>query len=212
MTVSKLGSQVLQHDHPAGLSLLAMPGEAAHEAGRDGAIRAKRWLEATTRVDVHWVNPDAVAKLTFSWQDASSFSFDLGGVLHGGDVDGKEFFAEVKKYSNASDQGSLYESYLAKCYQAYMSMPYRCDHFMWITWHPFSLGKWKDLCSVSEVASAVAKYSALVINGDEPDPHDLKAVADRLWMFVLSDRQESLVIEADYIDTVISLRRKRSST
>src|SRR5437899_735256 len=95
------------------------PGEATHAVGRDGAIRAKQWLDATTRVDVTWINPDAVEKLTFTWADGSTFSFDLGGTLRGGDWHGEEFFAEVKKYSAAQDQGQLYSEYLAKCYRAF---------------------------------------------------------------------------------------------
>lgn len=33
-----------------------MSGEEAHEKGRDGAQRAKLWLESTTRVNACWVN------------------------------------------------------------------------------------------------------------------------------------------------------------
>ena len=142
-------------DEGSGTSFLAMPGESLHEVGRDGAIRAKRWLEATTRVDVPWVNPDHVAKLSFPWIGKGTFSFDLGGTLRGGDVHGQEFFAEVKRYTNASDQGSLYREYLAKCYCAYQCSPARCDHFMWITWHPFSVTRWTRLCTAKEVEDAV---------------------------------------------------------
>ena len=98
------------------------------ESGRDGAVRAKRWLERTTRVDVSWVNPDSVAKLTFDWANGGSFSFDLGGKLRGGAFHGQEFFAEVKEYNSVGDQPRLYDEYLAKCYRAYVVLPARCDH------------------------------------------------------------------------------------
>jgi hypothetical protein len=78
-----------------------MTGEETQEKGRKGAHRAKEWLEATTRVSVHWVNPEpyAVAQLSFTWANESpDFSFDLGGVLMGDELAGQEFLAEVKFY------------------------------------------------------------------------------------------------------------------
>jgi hypothetical protein len=65
---------------------------------------------------VWWVNPDPVAvpKLTFQWTDGGTFSFDLGGVLEGGELAGHEFLAEAKMYANAGDQNALYDEYLAK--------------------------------------------------------------------------------------------------
>jgi hypothetical protein len=70
-------------------------------------------LESTSRVEACWVNPDkgAVGKLTFDWpHGGQSFSFDLGGRLRYGSFDGQLFYAEVKKYSNASDLGTLYQA------------------------------------------------------------------------------------------------------
>jgi hypothetical protein len=189
-------------------------GEALHEAGRDGAVRAKRWLERTTRVAVHWVNPDAVQKLTFEWSDGSAFSFDLGGTLHGGDMEGEEFFAEVKKYSVVGEQPAHYGEYLAKCYRAYSVLPQRCDHFFWITWHPFSQKKWNALCSGEEVRKAVFNHSAkclgeATMSAAEPivDAATCATVAERLWLIVLSDKQEDLVIEDDHLDAVFARQR-----
>ncbi|MEJ1155156.1 hypothetical protein [Microbacterium marmarense] len=36
-------------------------GESAQAKGADGAQRAKRWLESTTRVNAQWVNPNPPA-------------------------------------------------------------------------------------------------------------------------------------------------------
>ena len=182
-----------------------MSGEELHDKGREGARRAKEWLEATTRVNVYWVNPEphAVRKLTFSWADDSTeFSFDLGGVLMGDELQGEEFLAEVKFYpAGAGDQGTLYRTYLAKCYRAYVTRPERCDNFMWVTWAPFSVTKWADLCSSKEVEGAVLEcreHSLAVADEEEAaarlDRNVCAAVADRLWLIVLSERQEQLVV------------------
>lgn len=192
-----------------------MAGEELHAAGREGALRAKRWLERTTRADPAWVNPDAAAKLAFTWADGSGFSFDLGGTLRGGTLDRQEFFAEVKKYSVVGDQASMYTEYLAKCYRAFEVIPNRCDHFFWITWHPFSQTKWSTLCAPSEVREAVIAHRsrALAIDGEEAaglavNDDRCTAVASRLWLVVLCDKQEELVVEEDFIEDVLRLRRK----
>lgn len=185
-----------------------MSGERLHELGREGATRAKEWLEATTRVDAHWVNPDrwAIPKLTFSWTDGhGNFSYDLGGVLRGGEFHQQEFLAEVKYYSNIGDQSELYSEYLAKCYRAYMLRPDRCDNFMWITWHPFLTSRWKKLCSPNEVADSVIRHHDKAL-GVENEAYarqtirteDCEAVSSRLWLIVLCERQESLVISREH--------------
>lgn len=186
-----------------------MTGEERHAKGADGALRAKRWLEATTRANVPWVNPDPVAvpKLTFPWLDDSEpFSFDIGGTLIGGEIANQEFLAESKNYENAYDQNRLYNEYLAKCYVARLQRPDRCDNFMWITWSAFGTTVWADLVSADRVQKAVLKEykRALGVDKAEDAPAKLDValcedVASRLWIIVLSERQEKhLVLSAEH--------------
>jgi hypothetical protein len=125
------------------------PGEALHQAGEDGARRAKKWLEATTRVKAVWLNTDGrhAGRMTFKWpHDPENYSFDLGGILHLGHFDGDYFVGESKKYTNASNnQGAEYRSFLGKCYATEQLMPALYNHYMWITWHPFSVTDWSIL-------------------------------------------------------------------
>ncbi len=194
-----------------------MAGETRHQSGFDGARRAKEWLEATTRVQVPWVVPEpyAVCKLTFHWADTDSttFSYDLGGRLIGEDLEGQEFLAEVKNYKGASDQAELYVEYLAKCYRAYQERPDRCDNFMWITWAPFSVTKWQKLCSCDEVLEAVVRHRDRALG--EPDltkahiavdKSCCDEVANRLWIIVLSERQESLVVTRQHRGVIQMVR------
>lgn len=187
-----------------------MSGEEEHEKGREGARRAKEWLEATTRVNACWVNPDklAVGKLTFSWAAGTRkpFSYDLGGLLRRGELEGQNFYAEVKSYTNASNhQAAEYMEYLAKSYCAYLASPQYCDSFMWITWHPFSQNRWSSLCSPETVLEAVLKHRLDTVGvPDEDEARKLvnndacAAVAERLWLIVLSDRQEKLTVSAEH--------------
>ncbi len=181
-------------------------GEAMHELGRVGARRAKRWLEATTRVHAYWSNPGAAKKLTFQWADGGSYSFDLGGVLRGEDLEGQEFYAECKFYKKAADQGFHYRSFLAKCYRAYELAPARCDVFMWITWAPFLPTIWDRLRTPELVRECVEGHGCRVF-GAMCNPKDYrglvdetvcKAVAERVWLLVLSEHTEMLVLTNEH--------------
>ncbi len=187
--------------------------------------RSYVWEEADitaghgSRVPVHPVSPGAALtcatpvkwralKLSFTWANgAPDFSFDLGGVLMGDELAGQEFLAEVKFYpiAGASDQGTLYREYLAKCYRAFVTRPDRCNNFMWITWAPFLVTKWTELCSAKEVKSAVIEHCERTLNIiDETEASsavDLGVctmVAEKLWLIVLSERQEQLVISREH--------------
>ena len=187
-----------------------MSGEQTQEKGREGARRAKEWLESTTRVNACWVNPDkmAVKKLTFSWTGSTRepFSYDLGGLLRRGDLEGQNFYAEVKNYRNHKNhQAEEYVEYLAKSYCAYKARPELCDSFMWITWHPFSSTSWSSLCAAEYVVNAVVKHrvdTLGVTDEDEAvsavDRSICEAVADRLWLIVLSDKQEMLTVSREH--------------
>ena len=181
-----------------------MVGEQLHEIGREGAIRAKRWLDATTRVKASWLNTDpaGAAKLSFVWPASpQTFSFDIGGVLRGGEFENEMFMGECKKYTT-SNQGTAYREYLAKCYVVLLQNPALADHFMWITWHPFLVESWTALCRAPYVSKSVVQERARVFGHrstaaaaqEGVDEKICEEVARRLWLLVLSDRQEQLVI------------------
>ena len=170
-----------------------MAGETTHGIGQDGVERARTWLEKTGRVQVSFTvyEVGAVPFLTFSTTTGDQFSFDMGGLLNL-DEGGVRFYGEVKKYSVVGAQPQEYTEYLAKCYRATSTHehPY---HFMWITWHPFSQTKWSQLCTATEIRAAVASHKTKYCGDDQDIDEDLcDELADRLWLIVLSKRQESL--------------------
>lgn len=182
-------------------------GEDAPRLGEEGARRAKRWLEATTRVARSWTNEDTVAagKLTFEWPfgvgQGRTFSFDLGGILKDDPFDYHHFIAEVKKYKNAQDQGTHFDNWVAKCYVARQAVPAITDQMMWITWSPFRADSWSALLSETAIESGLVKNCKRVFDTEDPeeakaliDRDLLKEVSNRLWLVVLSDKQENLVI------------------
>jgi len=181
---------------------MPLTGEQIQQLGEKGGQRAKRWLESTCRAEVKWNNPDlGVNKLQHRKAGAPSdsdaqgdyFSFDLGGTLLGGDMEGEVFLAESKKYATAADQGTEYRKFLAKCYRVQDTYDKFSDSFLWITWAPFLVTAWDDLLTPSYVQTAVTsndecKYIAL--GAASYDTAVGEAVASKLLIVVLADGQE----------------------
>ena len=183
-------------------------GESAQAKGADGARRAKRWLESTTRANAQWVNPDppAVSKLSFKWpHGGQNFSFDIAGYLRYETYDGQMFFAESKAYAAPGDLATHYSKFLAQCYVAFLDKPGYCDHFMWLAWSPHSITDWPHLTAAEYVRKHVIKHRARVFGVDGEaeaeglvDDDVVSAVASRLWLIVLSEKQETLVITREH--------------
>lgn len=170
-----------------------MAGEESHEAGRKGVRRAKEWLERTGRVDVFWTAYEQPEMLTIKRPGGGARAFDLGGVIRGGELTGRLFYAEVKKYSSVGGQSAMYGDYLANCYCATLAEPDKQYEFMWITWHPFDQTKWTRLIEWEEVASALQSRTLDWLGrGAVVDDEVCRLTAERLWLIVLSDRQERL--------------------
>jgi hypothetical protein len=198
-----------------------MPGELNHHIGADGTRRAKAWLHATTRVESSWTVEDTVdtSKLEYEWPyGGHKFSFDLGGVLSGGEFDKKMFVAESKKYSNASDLGNHYDDWLAKCYVMRMQNQPCADQFMFITWNPFRANTWQELVTAKTITAGLLKEQnrKRVFDvedeqsvRDRIDSNILDDVTGRLWLIVLSDKQEKLVISNEDRALVVAAKVRR---
>lgn len=187
-------------------------GETEQAKGREGALLAKRWLDRSTRVCADLVNPDRLAakKLTLKkahYEDSQSvFSFDLGGRLRGGDLEGQYFLAECKNYEKASDLGTHYRAFLAHCYRAVVLDHIMADNFFWIAFAPHGTTKWDSLTTVDEVKFAVLNKNVVDVNfTPDQDPASFfcmdtaKAVSDRLWLIILSEKQiEHLTLSREH--------------
>lgn len=194
-----------------------MPGEALHHKGEDGAQRAKRWLDATTRTRSTWTNSDEVpaGRLTYNWPHAGAneFSFDVGGILYGGDFDNHNFVAEVKNYSSDSDLGGHFDKFLAQCYCVYQQHARWVNQFMFLTWSPFRVTSWQRLCDKESIVKACQLNSKRLFDTEDSDQAldkiDMAVVeelTDRLWLVVLSEKQERLLISKEERALIMSQR------
>ncbi len=199
-----------------------MAGEDAQDIGESGLLRAKEWLELSTRVDKSWTRHDRPMNelLEFKWphipadDQAAPFSFDLGGAFRGDPLDNQSFLAEVKAYKNEGDLPELFRDFLAKCYVALEQRPDRCDHFLWISWSPFQARRWDMHATAENVRRSVLHQAnrkrALGLD-DETEaatklsPELLVGVASRIWLVTLSEKQEQLVLSRDHYVEVVKL-------
>ncbi len=76
---------------------------------------------------------------------------------------------------------------------------------MWITWAPFLVTKWKELPTEAYVREAVLQHCDKSLAEPDPalaaarlDDGVCAAVAERLWIIVLSERQETLVVSREH--------------
>ncbi|MGW4119869.1 hypothetical protein [Nocardia sp. NPDC004711] len=179
-----------------------MAGESEQAKGRQGALLAKLWLNRTTRATSCIVNPDNFAKqkLTLKKADYRTlndvFSFDLGGRLRGGELEGQDFLAEVKNYKNSSNLPGHFRDFLAHCYRAMIVQHLMADNFFWIAFSPHTASKWDQLANADAVKAAVLDTETRGINfTPEQDPQEefleevAKEVSNRIWMIVLSEKQ-----------------------
>ncbi|MFE2721438.1 hypothetical protein [Kitasatospora sp. NPDC059327] len=184
-------------------------GEDAHLKGFSGARRAKMWLEGTMRISGAYANtdsPSCARRLTLAWpHGGQTFSFDLGGAMRGAPYHGDMFCAEVKNYQQPSDQGTQFDEFVAKCYVACQNGHLLSDHLMWITWAPFRANSWSQLDSPKHVETAVLLHHERVFGTADRaaaeaviDPEIVAMVASRLWLIVLSEKQETLVPLKDW--------------
>ena len=111
----------------------------------------------------------------------------------GGDVDGEMFAAETKKYASALDQGTEYRKFVAKCYRVEVDHGQFFDHFLWITWAPFLVNSWNELVGPTFIRKVITEdddCQYIALGSTEFDPGVGAAVAGKLLIVVLSDRQE----------------------
>lgn len=187
-------------------------GESLHVDGADGVRRAKRWLELTGRAQVPWQRYSELhtSYLTFANASGEKFSFDLGGYLTGEPFNGVQFLAEVKNYEGAADQHPLYQEYLAKCYRV-CRLGVGPREFMWITWHPFKIGEWRQLCGAEKVKSSVDLHrSTYLDDGEVIDEGLCGDLASRLWLIVLSEKQETLCLTPDMMAVIRADEERRA--
>jgi hypothetical protein len=179
-------------------------GEGNHVSGRDGVDIAQRWLDSTARFQVLWTVYDNESEVSPPLLKRCD-SFDMTGKVLSGSG---RFFAEVKHHNYPNNQSPEFRRFLGRAYSAtaFHLLKNRPDprlEFMWITWHPFDQTKWRNLCTKDEVLHALKNEGKQYLNDDsEIDDTIISSLVSRLWLIVLSPRQEDLIMSDEYLGII----------
>lgn len=146
-----------------------MIAEQAHERGREGALRAKRFLEARIggRIDLPWNAYDHRARLSFedhTTDPPSSFVYDLGGHLRrrddkkfGGDLV-LPLLVEVKHYTSSSSLLEQFRDFIRHAGVVSEREDYCDARFVFVSTVPFGCSEAAALCNGQLAGEVLQKY------------------------------------------------------
>jgi hypothetical protein len=189
-----------------------MVAEPTQLLGLEGVYFIKRWLESTTHVDLPWNVYEDSPQCTLVCLDGQLKRFDLAGHFLG--LDRRPLVVEAKKYSTPGHQGTEYVKYLAIAYSSTVrdiqTVGDTKREYLWVTSHPFSQGNWKDLLSRKQVEAALGKHPELLA-GKPIDDDVVEKLSNRLWLLVLHDKQDGLLLTAEELYAVHGVLKRKEA-
>ena len=198
---------------------MALRAEAAHEEGRKGVFRTKRWLESTTHIELNFDAYDWSTECTVTCLGTSANggpnlqTFDLKGLIF---KSKSMLFVENKTYTTVGSQAKDYHDFLAIAYSATAAEIARLGdprwEFMWVTTFPFAQKQWTKLTKRSQMKKALEQDQTGLLGGEEIDEDILDLMADRIWLLVLHKRQHDLTLTPKELSMIeAKLNRKGKS-
>lgn len=172
--------------------------EEVQELGRVGVAIIKRWIEATTHIQLSYDiydNPDQCIVPYIGGRKR----LDLAGRYMTG---GKHpVVVECKRYSTPGGQAAEYLEFLRIAYSSTLADIAhfgrdRSTHFMWVTYHPFSLTKWSQLETHETMRQALLEKPEY-LGKSAIDEDRLRAISDRVMILVFNPKQEALSLTPD---------------
>jgi hypothetical protein len=170
--------------------------ETAHEAGRQGSLRAKHLLSQVLgkAIDLPFNAYDHGPKLTFTENDpqATQFSFDLGGIVRR--PDGHSFagelttdvFVEVKNHSTGDALLAEFKAFLRRA-AIVASQPKHADTwFIFLASVPFGTTQGLALCDGSLIAQCRKEWPSSIQEASE-------SLHERVALFVATRSFERLL-------------------
>jgi len=195
---------------------LALRAEAAHEEGRKGVFRTKRWLESTTHIELNfdaydWSTECTLTCLGANYKGGPNLqTFDLKGLIY---QSKSMLFVENKTYTTVGSQAQDYQDFLAIAYSATAFEIARLGdprwEFMWVTTFPFAQNQWTKLTKRSQIKKALEADTTGLLGGNEINEDILDLMANRIWLLVLHKRQHDLTLTPKELSMIESkLNRK----
>ncbi|MEV7768555.1 hypothetical protein [Microbacterium sp. NPDC086615] len=189
-----------------------MSAEATQEKGRRGVAHTKRWLEATTYVELQFnaYEDEGMCELELL---SGTKTFDMFGFMLG--PNRRPIYVENKDDTNTSRLYSDFQAFLANAYSAtakrIQTTKDQKAEFMWVSTHPFNQGGWGKLATPAEVKTALNKYPG-VLGGVAIDEDLVRLVAQRIWVLVMNQRQLEISLTHDEVLLVMPTLKRKEPT
>lgn len=223
--VRALFRRVADYDRP-------LVPEKEQEIGRQGVLRVKRLLEASTRFELPYDSYQQAERVVLPMLTGHVETYDLNGDHL--DADGRaltRIFVESKHQHDAGSQSAEFKRFLAQAYSGteHALRTIKTDpkyEFMWATTCPWIGKGFNEVSSEEKLREAVAdeikRDPEVLVGGKKgppkviPDDHvinedTVRKVAARLWVWVISTRHEEMTPSEEVRGLVLAHRTKGNS-
>jgi hypothetical protein len=189
-----------------------MSAEATQEIGRRGVAHTKRWLEATTHVELRFnaYQDEALCELELL---SGTKIFDMFGFMLG--PNRRPVYVENKDDTNYSRLYTAYQEFLANAYSAtarrIQSTKDQKAEFMFVSTQPFNQSGWTTLATPDEIHKALKKHPE-VLGEATVDDELVRLVAQRIWVLVMHQRQVEISLTHEEVMLVMPILKRKEPT
>ncbi len=175
-----------------------MPAEETQEQGRAGVQNVKRWLESSVRFSLPYNVYENTVRCTLATVNGVK-RFDLKGDHYDEKyANPREIYIEVKTYKTDSGLDNAWKEFVATAYSATHVKWEELGRdpeleFMFASTHPWKPSSYWAATDVGSVREACEARADLMPDGGPVDDR-LQAVADNLFLWVISKRQEDMTM------------------
>lgn len=193
-----------------------MPADAeeVQKMGLDGVTEIKRWLEATTHLELPFDVYHHPEECTIPYMGGKRKKLDLFGWYLTGNKE--PIHVECKAYSGDSGQYQDFQHLLGIAYSAALRDPeiwgkVRPRHYYWVTYHPFALGRWKDLETRNEMAAALELHPQYLANS-AVDEGLIREVSSRVTVLVYNRKMDALTLTRDELQRIYPVIERKGES
>lgn len=186
--------------------------EEVQELGRRGVAIIKRWLEATTHIELPYDVYNHTGLCTIRYENDGRKRLDLQGFF----LSGKKppLYVECKRYTTTGGQYNEFLRLLGIAYSAAKLERRELGEetgrlFFWVTFHPFNLDNWATLETHEQVRTALTKYPEY-LNGDSIDEDLLRRISERVTVLVFNPKQEGISLTNDELRLVRTVLHRKA--
>lgn len=192
---------------------MARDAEPVQQKGIDGVALAKRGLESTTWIELPFnaYRNDTICRVQLL---CGNKLFDLFGYIFG--EKSVPLYVEAKNYDGSpSALENHYKEFLANAYSA-TALADRNNaadraEFMFVTTHPFGLGKWVDNFRPSRIREALNDNANVLDKGHIVDDNILQQTSDLVHLLILNERQTRFMLTSSELNRIEEVLGRKAS-